>query len=208
MQSTNIKNAYRLRLKEKILNAAHQLFCKYGIRRVKMDDIANKLRISKRTLYEIYQNKEKLLFEVVQRNEDLKYKKLQEIDTPGSTVIDIIIELYRQKTEELRKINPTLLEELHKYPHLLEYIKNKHERKRHILMEFVKRGINEGYFLPNINYEIAAQLTDAAGQFIMNNYLYKKYDFQEIFKTSILLYVRGICTPKGVQQLDNFLATL
>lgn len=75
-------------------------------------------------------------------------------------------------------------------------------------MEFVKRGINEGYFLPNINYEIAAQLTDAAGQFIMNNYLYKKYDFQEIFKTSILLYVRGICTPKGVQQLDNFLATL
>lgn len=208
MQSTNIKNAYRLRLKEKILNAAHQLFCKYGIRRVKMDDIANKLRISKRTLYEIYQNKEKLLFEVVQRNEDLKYKKLQEIDTPGSTVIDIIIELYRQKTEELRKINPTFLEELHKYPHLLEYIKNKHERKRHILMEFVKRGINEGCFLPNINYEIAAQLTDAAGQFIMNNYLYKKYDFQEIFKTSILLYVRGICTPKGVQQLDNFLATL
>lgn len=49
---------YRENLKIKILDTSMQLFKQKGIRAVKMDDIANDMGISKRTLYEIYSNKE------------------------------------------------------------------------------------------------------------------------------------------------------
>lgn len=58
-------NSYRQELRPRILETAMTLFRKHGIRQVKMDDIAATLGISKRTLYELYANKEKLLLEGV-----------------------------------------------------------------------------------------------------------------------------------------------
>lgn len=55
-------NSYRSDLKEKILEAATPMFYQHGIRKVKMDDIAKRLRISKRTVYEIYADKEDLFW--------------------------------------------------------------------------------------------------------------------------------------------------
>jgi len=56
-----IENDYKKEVKAKILQLATTMFFQYGIRKVKMDDIAARLKISKRTLYEIYQNKEENL---------------------------------------------------------------------------------------------------------------------------------------------------
>lgn len=58
---------YRETLKGKILTAAMAAFTKKGIKAVKMDDIAAALSISKRTLYELYENKEDLLLEGIKR---------------------------------------------------------------------------------------------------------------------------------------------
>lgn len=87
---------YRIELPGKILKTAMHEFLHRGIKAVKMDDIANLLGISKRTLYEIYSNKEKLLLECMRMHEEdydqhmLAYSK----DT-GHSVIDIIIEFYK-----------------------------------------------------------------------------------------------------------------
>ena len=71
----NIENEYRKEIKEKILQLATTMFFQHGIRKVKMDDIANHLKISKRTLYELYQNKEDLLYEVFVLNNQREIKK-------------------------------------------------------------------------------------------------------------------------------------
>jgi AcrR family transcriptional regulator len=60
---------YRKGLKEKILQTSMQMFKVHGIKAVKMDDIATRLSISKRTLYEIYANKEDLLLEGIRLHE-------------------------------------------------------------------------------------------------------------------------------------------
>ena len=65
MNVIRYNTSYRRSLKQKILTTAASLFAKHGIKAVKMDDISNELSISKRTLYEIYDNKELLLFECV-----------------------------------------------------------------------------------------------------------------------------------------------
>ena len=80
MNVIRYNTSYRRSLKQKILTTAASLFAKHGIKAVKMDDISNELSISKRTLYEIYDNKELLLFECVKtRLEESERKTIEAV---------------------------------------------------------------------------------------------------------------------------------
>ena len=173
-----------------------------------MDDIANELKISKRTLYEIYSNKEELLLEVVRRDKQREKRRLDEIGRTGSNVINIIIEICRFRLEEFSQINPLFFEELHKYAELLAYVRRVHDEREIDAHAFIQRGIDEGLFLPNLNYDIVRTMTVALQNAIMNQYLYKKYDIKELAHVSILFFIRAYCTMKGVKLLDEELNSL
>lgn len=208
MHNTTTETTYRQELKEKILITAITLFHKHGIRSVKMDDIANELKISKRTLYEIYSNKEELLLEVVRRDKQREKRRMDEIGRTGSNVINIIIEICRFRLEEFSQINPLFFEEIHKYPELLAYVRRVHDEREIDAHAFIQRGIDEGLFLPNLNYNIVRTMTVALQNAIMNQYLYKKYDIKELAHVSILFFIRAYCTMKGVKLLDEELNSL
>lgn len=173
-------NSYRSDLKEKILEAATPMFYQHGIRKVKMDDIAKRLRISKRTVYEIYADKEDLLLEVLQHSDEANRQKMKRLDVPGTNVIDIIILFFKQKAEEISRINPVFFEDMQQYPKLLEFFRKRRKRQGAETQDFIRRGIDEGYFLTDINFDLVVMVADASVQFIMSNYLYKKYNFKEL----------------------------
>ena len=173
-----------------------------------MDDIANELKISKRTLYEIYSNKEELLLEVVRRDKQREKRRLDEIGRTGSNVINIIIEICRFRLEEFSQINPLFFEEIHKYPELLAYVRRVHDERETDAHAFIQRGIDEGLFLPNLNYDIVRTMTVALQTAIMNQYLYKKYNIKELAHVSILFFIRAYCSMKGVKLLDEELNSL
>lgn len=198
-------NSYRSDLKEKILEAAPPMFYQHGIKKVKMDDIAKRLRISKRTVYEIYEDKEDLLLEVLQHSDEANRQKMKRLDVPGTNVIDIIILFFKQKAEEVSRINPVFFEDMQRYPKLLEFFRKRHERQGVETQDFIRRGIDEGYFLTDINFDLVVMVADASVQFIMSNYLYKKYNFKELLRTFMLFYIRGISTSRGVDLLDKSL---
>ncbi len=206
MQNTSNETVYRQQLKGRILQIATALFHQHGIKQVKMDDIANDLRISKRTLYEVYENKEDLLFEVLQQHDSAERQQLLEFDKPGTNVINIILEIYRVRTAEFITVNPLFFEDLQKYPNLLTYVRKLHNDKEAEIVAFIERGKNEGLFLENVNYGIVRELTFASEQFVMNNFLFKRYDITELSRIMIMLFVRGICTEKGIKLLDQYFA--
>ena len=206
MQNTSNETVYRQQLKGRILQIATALFHQHGIKQVKMDDIANDLRISKRTLYEVYENKEDLLFEVLQQHDSVERQQLLKFDKPGTNVINIILEIYRVRTAEFITINPLFFEDLQKYPNLLTYVRKLHNDKESEIVAFIERGKNEGLFLENVNYGIVRELTFASEQFVMNNFLFKRYDITELSRIMIMLFVRGICTEKGIKLLDQYFA--
>ena len=208
MDNITTETTYRHELKEKILATAISFFHKHGIRSVKMDDIANELKISKRTLYEIYSNKEELLFEVIRHDKQREKQRMEEIGKTSLNVIKTIIEICRFQVEQFSQINPLFFEEIHKYPELLDYVHKLHKEREIDVHAFIKRGIEEGFFLPNINYDIVHILTTASQHAIMNQYLYKKYDFKELAHVGILFFIRAYCTLKGVLLLDEEINTL
>ena len=203
MHKINVQTEYREQLKDRILNLAMQEFYVNGIKRVKMDDIAKKLVISKRTLYEIYNKKENLLLEGIKMSECLcenHMEKFQQEKTPD--VMDILVEFYKVQMERVRMINPLFFVELYKYSKIVSYLNKQHELRRHKSQKFFVRGVRDGYFRDDIDYGLVERFSTATMEYVMDNKLYKIYSMQHILYNVMFLFMRGFCTDKGLVIMD------
>jgi AcrR family transcriptional regulator len=66
-------------IKDKILNGAEELFMRYGVRSISMDDIARHLSVSKKTLYQHFADKDDLVLEVTRHMLQMNYKECEAI---------------------------------------------------------------------------------------------------------------------------------
>ena len=205
MQEIKIISAYRQSLKTRILEAASDAFSQKGIKSVRMDDIAQSLNISKRTLYEIYENKEVLLFECLKTSKARAQEEMTFIAAQQNNVMDIILDIYRSKMSQLQKINPQFYSDLEKYPQLQSFLEEQHDKDRTKLKDFLRRGIEEGYFKGDINVDIIANVFDAINEYMMSHKLYTEFPLEQLFNNMLFVTIRGICTQKGVAVIDTFL---
>ena len=205
MQEIKIISAYRKSLKTRILEAASDAFSQKGIKSVRMDDIAQSLNISKRTLYEIYENKEVLLFECLKTSKARAQEEMTFIAAQQNNVMDIILDIYRSKMSQLQKINPQFYSDLEKYPQLQSFLEEQHDKDRTKLKDFLRRGIEEGYFKGDINVDIIANVFDAINEYMMSHKLYTEFPLEQLFNNMLFVTIRGICTQKGVAVIDTFL---
>ena len=195
---------YRQELRERILKAAMSEFFEKGIKAVKMDDIARRLSISKRTVYEIYSNKEELLLEGMKAAEqdfDEHMKDFSEQD--NHHVMDTLIEFYNCQAQRLSKISPLFLDEVQKYKRVQAYLENKHKKRDEDAYNFIDRGVKEGFFRPDTNYHIVVEVAREAVRFAMTSQLYKEHGLQMVFRNIILLFIRGICTLNGLKMFER-----
>ena len=205
MNRIRYNTSYRTSLKDKILDSAIALFHERGVKAVKMDDIANCLSISKRTLYEIYDNKEDLRFECVKTSFEHSEKELHESVENADNVMDILLRIYRLKMNLLRKTHPSFYCELEKYPKILEYFEKQDGKRRAQQMDFIKRGIREGYFRNDVNYDLILDLFDVSNRYIISNYNSLNYSMEQLSYNLVFVFLRGFCTLRGVEILDKFL---
>lgn len=206
MQEIKNISAYKRALKQRILDLALELFGRHGIKAVKMDDIARGLNISKRTLYEIYDNKELLLYEAIKSYMVQKSNDMQRFADDHYNVMDIIIHAYIIKVDEFRHTNPCFFTDIAKYPAVLEYLGQCQEKNRQLLADFLQRGISEGYFRPDINKDIIVMLFEEMGNTVMAKQIYLHYPVEDIFRNLLFSSLRGICTKKGIDIIDQFLS--
>ena len=206
MQVLRETTAYRASLRERIIERAMQDFSKHGIRAVEMDTLAKELGISKRTMYEIFEDKESLLFEGIKVYGDRKREYLHSYAEEGHDVIDIIMEAYHMKVEEVRAVNPDFYLDLMKYPRLAQHMKEEQQKSLEGFLAFMKRGVDDGYFRPDVNYELVPHIFDALGQYILSNSLVQQYSVEELFSNCFLIALRGFCTDKGLHTIDKLMA--
>ena len=121
MQEIKDLTAYRLSLKDKIMTTAMSAFLSNGIKAVKMDDIASALSISKRTLYEIYGDKESLLFACIRKRHQERQEYIRNYSEQHN-VIEIVLEVYRRKVEEVKTVNYSFYQDVQLYPKVMAYV--------------------------------------------------------------------------------------
>lgn len=208
MDKTNDSKAYRQRLKTLILDTASLMFYKQGVKDVRMDDIARELSISKRTLYEIYDNKENLVMDVVKNHDREFTSRMEAIMTGSADTMQVIVEFYRLQMKAFGEANPAFFVDLHSYAAVMEYLDSRHVDNSKEAKRFIAAAISEGYFLTNLNYDIISKILDGSSKYIMDDNLYRKYGLTELFHNFIMVFLRGICTEKGLRRLDELMPNL
>lgn len=208
MQKNSSVTSYRQQLREKILKISMEEFKSKGIRAVKMDDIAALLGISKRTLYEIYSNKEELLLECVKFQEGQydAYMASFEKD-PSNNVIDIIIEFYNKQIQWLSDVNPLYFSDIQKYSQVVSYFERRDIERKQDKMIFYQRGIREGVFRDDVDYDVLSRILKASIDYIKQTQMYKEYDLTRILNNIIMLFIRGVCTYNGIKQFDALMSS-
>ena len=203
MQEIKETTAYKKALKGRILKAAMKAFAEQGVKAVRMDDVAQSLSISKRTLYEIYEDKEELLYQgVVQFDQEAKQSMSAFIEQAPS-VMDIILEAYQRRVVRTGSVNPLFYEDIQKYPKVVDYLNKEREHTYASFIELLRRGVSEGYFRTDIDYELVAQMFNAINTFVMTQHLLSRYSIQEVFTNMLLVPLRGFCTEKGLQVIES-----
>lgn len=203
MYKGSSQTCYKLELRNRILKAAMTEFLHKVVKSVKMDDIANTLAISKRTLYEIYSNKEELLLEAVRIHEqEFNDHMLQYSLDKNHNVMDIIIEFYKKKLLSIADVSPLFLVELRKYKQVVEYLERMNAERHNNALLFFRRGVKEGFFRSDLNFDIILKTSSASANYAMETQMYKNYSITAIMHNTIFLYLRGICTTKGIKVLD------
>ncbi len=193
---------YKLELRTKILDVAMNQFKQKGIRNVRMDDIATMLGISKRTLYEIYNNKEQLLYEGVVRDEEMRSAIIHEFSRTAENEMEIIVEVLKMKLRELGQINPLFFSELHKYETVVEYLRQTHLKSNQESLSFFLHGVEGGFFRKHVNYELILQMSNAVMNHVVEEKLYNRVSLQDIFVNYVNVIIRGLCTEKGLEILN------
>lgn len=117
----NTKNpAPRAELKKRIIDSSLEAFTKHGIKSITMDEIASSLGISKRTLYEVFYDKETLLEACVLRRQEMEEQYLKEVQAVAGNVLEVILKLFQYSIEQFHATNKKFFEDIKKYPRVAE----------------------------------------------------------------------------------------
>ncbi len=205
MQKTKNNPEYVAELKCKILEAAMRAFVVKGIRGVKMEDVAKEVGISKRTLYEMYMSKSDVLYEGLLFYHQQREKKFEQASAKCRNVMEVVLTVYRMKVEQFKQTNPLFYSELVKYPQVQDYLNQHNQLVREKSLAFIQRGVDEGFFRKDLDYNLTGRLFDSLGRYIMQNELYRQYSIEAIFKNLVFVTLRGLCTEKGIKAIEEML---
>ncbi len=145
--------------KERIKNAAHDLVMQYSVRSVSMDDIAAKVGMSKKTLYQYFSHKDELVEEVVV---DVLLKNECKCNVDRKQAKDAIHEVFLSMdmmAEMFRTMNPSVMFDLQKYhPGAFQkFLQHKNQYVYNIIRENIERGIREDLYRAELNVEIVSR---------------------------------------------------
>lgn len=191
-------------LRARVIKKASQEFIKKGIKSVRMDDIAALLTISKRTLYEIFNNKEELLYDCVIYLHNKKKQEIEEVIKGADNIMEIVLRSFQFHINMLKKVSPDFVFEVRKYSRIQQYIANERDQNSQKVVEFFLKGVEQGYFRSDINYELLIAWFRYQGDFMSMSDIYQKFPLEETFTTMMYVNMRGISTEKGLKILNDF----
>jgi AcrR family transcriptional regulator len=193
---------------ERIVSKAHELFMRYGIRSVSMDEIASNLGISKKTIYQFFTDKDALVEAVVTMelsgSEDDCLKYIENSENPVHEFV-MALDMIR---DMLRLMNPMLIYDMQKYhPSAFQKLNcYQNEFVYNQIESNLNRGVEEELYRPDINVPILARfrLVSVFALFNPDMFPAGKHTLDEIIREITMNFLYGIVTPKGLKLLNKY----
>ncbi len=192
---------------ENIIEKVKELFLRYGIKSVTMDDIAAELGISKKTLYQYVPTKDELVDLVVNMEAKRREHMFTNIMESKQNAIDDLIEINNQVNKIVEEYSPTHEYDLRKYypaihRKLVEYKRNKLYES---MLQNLIKGKAQGYYRQDLNEEIIAKLYVSRVENVLENDLFGQNEcMSPLFINEVMAYhIRGISNESGIEYYEQ-----
>ena len=196
-----------LNIMEEIIKKVLELYLKYGIKSVTMDDTARELGISKKTLYLHFKDKDELVKKVIEYQMNMQQEEMKALVMQKINAIEELLMVSKLISNFLKQTSPTATYDLQKYyPEIWNnIIMNRRDHIYNQISENMKKGIKEGLYRNDLNIDIIAHfyLFRLEMTHTLDLIVDDKYTYEEIFNTFFNYHIRGIANKRGIEYLEN-----
>lgn len=196
-------------IKQQIITKSEELFMRYGIRSVSMDDIARELGVSKKTLYQQVENKSDLIRQIFAERSILERQAIEAMRKESDNAIEEMVEVARFMISRLRLVSPTSRYDLEKY------YQDIHRELDHLHMTFfthfiqenLVRGIEEGLYRRSTEVSLVAKFFVGMATRLAQNehFSVKEYNLEDLISQLFVYHMHGVASERGLQVVREYL---
>ena len=198
---------------EKVVAHVSQMIKTLGVKSVRMDDVAAGLGMSKRTLYEMFGDKEELLCQSIIHLLRTRQRSISEQVTDCENMLEVLLKSVRLLggNGQVGEMDKRLAVNLKKfYPNVYDKVKREHTEQGVAGMQYaLDKCREEGYLDPHVDVELMARLFISTSGTLLsedNIVIPDEVSREEAFGAMVVNFLRGLSTVKGVQVIDELLA--
>jgi AcrR family transcriptional regulator len=194
---------------QEIILAAFKQFKLLGFKSVTMDDIARKIGISKKTLYELFKDKDELVLECIKYMLNDNQVQTEKALKNSINAIDQAINILMIMEKMIRGMNPVCYLDLQRfYPSAAKYLNDhKDSFMFQCISDNLKQGIQEGFYREDIDIEIISRFRMESALIVFQHDLFPQetYDIVKVNTQIFAHYIYGIASSKGHKMIESYL---
>lgn len=196
-------------IKERIIESATDLFLKKGVKSVTMDEIATTNGVSKRTLYELFEDKSELIEACINYTDKQHLQFFEQMKNSKSNILEIFINIYKNRSEVVMGADKDFFGQIKRYyPDIYKRtVTSLKEKRVESSKKLLELGQEQGLFISNMDKDLVARVLSEVVMVLSSSELASayKYNMMDLFKNTMILYTRGISTEKGRKIIDDFI---
>jgi AcrR family transcriptional regulator len=193
--------------KKEILEQALRLFMRLGVKSMTMDDVATHLRISKKTLYEHFSDKNDLVEQVVAAVCKHHRNNIDAICARGLNAIDENQEITKFIVAQIGGVHPSVQFDLQKYHPKAWAILDDTERTdiHRCVSSNLKKGVKEGLYREELDVEVITRLYIARMDATWDGHVFppEQFNISDVLWKHFEYHIRGIASRKGIDYLEK-----
>ena len=199
-----ITTSNREEIRERAIETTSEIVLRCGNLSVRMDDVAQELSVSKRTLYEIFGSKEELLLECMKRHIAGMSKMLEEEIGREEDVLTVFLKHLEVLINESRERDHNKFEDMDKYPKLKKVFHEHLADMARRMRGFMELGVRQGVFRDDLNMDVLMKAFSAMGTMANKEADKGEFRYDELIDGTLVVLLRGIASPKGMAKLEKY----
>jgi len=199
-----INTSNREEIRERAVETTSEIVLRCGNLSVRMDDVAQELSVSKRTLYEIFGSKEELLLECMNRHIAHMSKMLEEEIGREEDVLTVFLKHLEVLIDESRERDHNKFEDMDKYPKLKKVFHEHLAEMARRMRGFMELGVKQGVFRDDLNMDVLMKAFSAMGTMANKEADKGEFRYDELIDGTLVVLLRGIASPKGMAKLEKY----
>lgn len=196
----------------RIIESAEEMFFRYGIKSITMDDIAKQLGMSKKTIYQHFSDKDKLVESLINEHIKRNTSQMCHFQSSAKNAIEEVLNTMKHLGEMFSKINPTMFYDLFKYHHeSWKIYKNFKDKNLASMVEAnLARGIQEKLYRSDIHLKALAKLRIEEVEMGFNQDIFPSDQFSlvEVQIEMLKHFLLGISSIKGHKLVNTYMNIL